>query len=72
VINDSNVIRNNILPLFATFPPLTTRMHLQLSFLIKALAGITMDEYFSLRDSKYSMRSSITPLFKSIPVYFDS
>jgi len=44
-------------------------MHLQLAFVIKALAGLTMDDYFTLRGLKYSARPSITPLFTTLPSY---
>jgi hypothetical protein len=70
VINDSQVIRDSILPLFAKFPPLTTRVHLQLDFVIKALAGMTIEEYFESRTMKYSTRAAITPLFSVVPPYF--
>lgn len=71
VINDSSHIRNTILPLLATFPPLTTRMQLQLAFVIKALEGITMDEYFASRNLKYSTRAMLIPLL-TLPSYFSS
>ena len=64
------VIRNSILPLFAKFPPLTTRMTLQLAFLIKALSGMKVEEYMSTRADKYTDRSTISPLFTVLPSYF--
>jgi hypothetical protein len=70
VINDRYVIHNRILPLFYAFPPLTTRVHLQLAFVIKALMGMRMEEYFESRTLKYSTRIVITPLFTTVPVYF--
>ena len=69
-INDAKVIRNTILPLFTLFPPLTTRMSLQLDFMIKALSGITVSEYMLTRSNKYSGRNTITPLFTTLPFYF--
>lgn len=71
VINDSTRIRNTILPLLDSFPPLTTRMQLQLAFVKKALEGITMDEYFAGRNLKYSTRAMLIPLF-TLPSYFSS
>ena len=71
-INDTNVITNKILPLFTLFPPLTTRMTLQLAFLIKALSGMTIDEYLLIRGNKYAARRLITPLFTTLPLYFES
>jgi hypothetical protein len=71
-INDANVITNKILPLFTLFPPLTTRMTLQVAFLIKALSGMTIDEYLLIRGNKYAARKLITPLFTTLPLYFES
>jgi hypothetical protein len=71
-INDTNVITNKILPLFTLFPPLTTRITLQVAFLTKALAGMTIDEYLLTRGNKYAARKLITPLFTTLPLYFGS
>lgn len=71
-INDMNIIRNSILPLFAQFPPLTTRVTLQLSFLNKALSGLSIDNYLLERGGKYSTRFTISPLFSTLPSYFGS
>lgn len=71
VINDSNRIRNTIIPLFASFPPLTTRMQLQLAFVVKALAGMTMDEYFAARTLKYSTRPTLRSS-TTLPSYFNA
>lgn len=72
VINDSYTIRNVIIPMLTEYPPLTTRVHLQLAFVTKALGGITMDEYFKTIGDKYIFRPSITPLFTTdkVPSYF--
>lgn len=72
VIDTRFVIQNTIVPLLTEFPPLTTRIRLQLSFVVKALNGMTMDEYFESRESKYADRSLISPLFTSdnLPPYF--
>ena len=72
VINDAKVIRLTILPLFAAFPPLTTRVNLQLAFLIEAMSGMSMANYFLARSNKYATRASLLPLFTSIPSYFPS
>ena len=71
-INDANVITTKILPLFTLFPPLTTRMTLQVAFLIKALSGMTIDEYLLTRGNKYAARKLMTPLFTTLPLYFES
>jgi LAGLIDADG endonuclease len=71
-VNDANVIRNSILPLFVQFPPLTIRVTLQLAFLIKALNGMSVSEYMASRNEKYSSRDSISPLFTTLPSYFGS
>ena len=72
VINDATTIRTSILPLFRICPPLTTRMSLQLAFLIKAMDGMSVAEYLATRGDKYSTRPIITPLFTILPVYFSS
>lgn len=73
VINDRNHICNTIVPLLTSFPPLTTRMQLQLAFLIKVLAGMSMDEYFAARTLKYSTRPTLLshPL-STLPCYFSA
>lgn len=74
-INDAKVITNKILPLFTLFPPLTTRMTLQVAFLNKALSGMTVNEYMLTRGNKYAARklmANAAPLFTTIPIYFDS
>ena len=72
VIDSSYVIQHSIVPLLIEYPPLTTRMRLQLAFVVKALNGMTMAEYFDTINSKYEVRSSISPLFTSdsLPSYF--
>ena len=72
VINDAITIRSNILPLFIAFPPLTTRMTLQLAFLIEAMNGMSVVDYLATRGNKYDTRSIITPLFTLLPKYFPS
>lgn len=47
-------------------------MTLQVAFLIKAMNGMSMTEYFEARANKYAMRNNILPLFTSLPVYFPS
>ncbi len=69
-INDTATIRNKILPLFAQFPPLTTRVTMQVAFLIKTLSGMSVEEYLATRGNKYDLRPHITPLFTELPVYF--
>lgn len=69
VINDRQVIINNIVPLLTTYPPLTTRVRLQLEFMLKCIDGVDIATYFILRKSKYDTRA---PLFISRPFYFSS
>lgn len=71
-VNNATTIRNSIIPLLTLFPPLTTRITLQFSFLIKAMSGMTVQEYMLLRSDKYSNRPLITPLFTTLPLYFGS
>ncbi len=74
VINDSETIRSKIFPLFEIIPPLTTRLHLQLCFIKRAMQGISVKEYLTLRKEKYNTRNSLTHIFisSSIPHYFPS
>lgn len=69
---DSNTLRTSIVPLLEQYPPLTTRVRLQYEFIKTCLKGISMKNYFSIRNSKYDIRSTITPLFTSdhLPFYF--
>jgi hypothetical protein len=73
-VNNKDTILNTIIPLLTTFPPLTTRVTLQLNFILKALAGMSMSEYFATRgliyDARASLGSLVNPL--SLPVYFSS
>lgn len=72
VIDSSHVIKHSIVPLLTEYPPLTTRVRLQLAFVIKAIKGMTMTEYFDTINNKYDMRSTISPLFTpdNVPSYF--
>lgn len=45
-------------------------MTLQVAFLVKALSGMTIEEYMLTRGGKYDSRSLITPLFVTLPDYF--
>lgn len=76
VIDDSNIIRNVIVPLLKKYTPLTTRVQLQLAFVIKALNGMSMEEFFTSRKSKYSTRanSEVLPQVSHtrMPSYFAS
>lgn len=71
-VNDQKTFTRTILPLFYKYPPLTSRMHLQLQFFLLFFKDQNIDLYFKLRDSKYIDRDKITPLFKkgSTPLYF--
>ncbi|MBP1357783.1 MAG: cbb3-type cytochrome c oxidase subunit I [Sulfolobus sp.] len=71
-INDKQVIINTIIPLMTQFPPLTSRMRLQLAFVIRCLRGVSMREYFELRDNKYNTRLSLPAPFilPLLPAYF--
>jgi len=71
VISDTKVIGATILPLMAQYPPLTTRMHLQHSFVQQALEGMSVSDYIIQRGLKYDTPMEITP-FTVRPLYFDS
>jgi LAGLIDADG endonuclease/Cytochrome C and Quinol oxidase polypeptide I len=63
-VNDQKTFTRTILPLFDKYPPLTSRMHLQLQFFLLFFKDQNIDLYFKLRDSKYIDRDKITPIFK--------
>lgn len=71
VINDRAVLEAYILPLFAAYPPLTTRVTLQLAFMLKAMGGLTLKDYFATRALKFNARASIAPL-SALPPYFNA
>jgi hypothetical protein len=72
IIDNSFTIREVIVPMMIEFPPLTTRMTLQLAFVIKAIKGMTIDEYFYTRGDKYVSRLSLGKLVDplALPSYF--
>ena len=55
VINDINTIINRIIPLFKTYPPITSRIRVQLNFMIKCIASFNQSTYFVNRNLKYNM-----------------
>jgi len=71
-VNDKKTFTRTILPLFDKYPPLTSRMHLQLQFFLLFFNDPNIELYFKLRDSKYIDRDKISPLFKKslAPAYF--
>lgn len=71
-INDAFTIRTVIVPLLEQFPPLTSRVTLQLAYVIKAFRGMTMEEYFATVKSKYDTRPTLLPPFSPLvlPHYF--
>lgn len=69
-VNNQHIIRTILLPLFDKYPPLTTRVTLQLQFLISAINGMSIKDYFRIRSSKYNNQSSIIPISACIPSYF--
>lgn len=76
-IDDSYIIKTVIVPLLTQYPPLTSRVALQLAFVIKAINGMTMDEYFDSIKGKYDDRASLTAKGSPVsannyPSYFGS
>ena len=53
VINDQKTLLRTIVPLFKEYPPLTTRMRLQLEFFNKFITTKNIDLYFQDRGLKY-------------------
>lgn len=72
VVNDSHIIRTVIVPLMTKYPPLTSRMIMQLNFVIKGLNGMTIEEYFATINQKYDQRSNLVHSVSSnnYPSYF--
>ena len=70
IVNDQKLFKNTIIPLFENYPPLTSRMKLQLSFFKKYLFNPDMNTYFKERENKYLQREIIVPLFTNTPNYF--
>lgn len=71
-IDDSYIIKTVIVPLLTQYPPLTSRVALQLAFVIKALNGMTMDEYFYSIKGKYDNRLISPVSANNYPSYFGS
>jgi hypothetical protein len=71
LIDDRAVIEANIMPLFASYPPLTTRVTSQLAFMLKAMGEMALNDYFATRGLKYDTRASIAP-FSPLPSYFNA
>jgi hypothetical protein len=73
-IDNSYTIKTVIVPLLTQYSPLTSRVALQLAFVIKALNGMTIDEYFDSIKGKYDDRASlISPISaNNYPSYFGS
>ena len=69
-INDKNTFKQIILPLFKKYPPLTSRIYLQLEFFMIIFNDPNIDLYFQLRNSKYINRDKHIILFKPLPSYF--
>ena len=62
-VNDKKTFTRTILPLFKKYPPLTSRMHLQLHFFLLFFNDPNLDLYFKHRNWKYIDREKISPLF---------
>lgn len=66
----------NILNIFETYPPLTSRLKCQLTFLKTCLANSSIDIYLKNRNKKYSNQMSIINSYSKnyfrIPTYFSS
>lgn len=73
-INDSHTIKTVIIPLLIQYPPLTSRLVLQLEFVIKALNGMTINEYFATINQKYNGRLNFVPPVSAnkYPPYFEA
>lgn len=70
-VNDKKTFTRTILPLFKKYPPLTSRMHLQLHFFLLFFNDPNLDLYFKHRNWKYIDRDKISPLFKKASYFSD-
>lgn len=64
-----------LIKIFEQYPPLTTRMELQIKFMRTCLDGVTMDRYFIEREKKFEGQPSMIKqrneqVFKE-PAYFN-
>lgn len=59
-VNDKKTFTRTILPLFDKYPPLTSRIHLQLQFFLLFFTNPNIHLYFKLRNSKYIDREKIS------------
>lgn len=48
-----------IIKIFDEYPPITTKMELQVRFMKACLAGVTMGAYLSQREQKYAEQASM-------------
>lgn len=74
VVNDKKTIIE-IISIFSTYPPLTSRLICQLEFIKLCLQDNNVSNYFKNRNNKYIDRSSIIERFNNnyiIPCYFSS
>jgi hypothetical protein len=70
-VNDKKTFERTILPLFVKYPPLTSRIHLQLQFFLQFFNDPkNVDLYFKIRNLKYCDRDNLLPLFTRTPIYF--
>jgi hypothetical protein len=54
VVKDHAMLQAQILPLLATYPPITARVASQVAFMHKAMAGMTLDAYLATRSFKHA------------------
>lgn len=74
VVDSKATIESSIMPLLTLYPPLTSRVGLQLQFMRQALQGMSMDEYFAAREHVLDDQVSYVPLFALplLPTYFSA
>lgn len=69
-VNEKKTFSKTILPLFLKYPPLTSRMYLQLKFFTQFFYEPNISLYFATRSFKYRVRPERP--FKNVPTYFSS
>lgn len=72
-VNDKNHIKNVLLPILEKYPPLTSRLHFQLQFLINCIKKNSIQNYLEKKNFKYIHQNDSFSLIHNtnhLPFYF--
>nr|AUN27911.1 putative LAGLIDADG homing endonuclease [Malassezia furfur]AUN27935.1 hypothetical protein [Malassezia furfur]UBU96572.1 putative LAGLIDADG homing endonuclease [Malassezia furfur] len=70
-VNDKNHIQNKLIPILKKYPPLTSRFHFQLLFLINCMNHSNVQEYIQTKKNKFDQQNKDFSLINNIPFYFN-